>query len=593
MFTAATGRRGATWRTRTMAGLGALVLGGTATLVAAAPASAAVQDVDDATFTWGLSGYAQVGIFGAWTFKDLTGTATVLTGSVSGGTQQEYLVDPVPATSFPTSKAGQTPNAVRFTGGTGTADPVTGAVDLAWDGSYTVNAYPAQFNAPNEVYSDPRLEVAADGSGELSFDFTLGAGTDMSGNPVAETAYGRLTVLTFDEGSIDVTGDGEVRFSPDYQGVTVTTTDSAAQTTTCTATGGATGWWGSWAPGFVGAVPASVRPHFYSTGCGGMQDNKPALPVDVAFTVAEDVPAPATPQVAVSTTTLALDGTTDITVTGTGFTAATDGTSAGVYVAVGPLVGDDWHLSPAPFQYAKWVRTSFAGAETSTGATLGADGSFVVHFTDVRPVYTKGATTYDASVTPLNVVTFAAQASPYRGLDTVTPLTFVDADGLPVVVDIPEEVDPEEPGPGEFVWAIDGGTSAVSLGVAQPTAAGFGASGALRTVTVTDTRAGAPAWSLSGQVGDFATADGALTFGGQSLGWSPALGTNTVGAVAGATVAPGTAATDGLRSSRTLVSAPAGHAAGSVAVDAGLSLLAPLTTEPGSYSTTLVLTALS
>ena len=564
---------------------GALALAAAVALTGATPAAAATQQVDDATFTWGLNGYAQVGIFGPWTYKDLTGNASVLTGSVSGGTQSTYLVEPTPATSFPTSKAGQTPNAVHFVAGTGTVDPDSGAATLAWDGSYTVNAYPAQYSAPNEIYTDPELEVAADGSGSLSFEFTLGAGTDMSGNPVAEQSFGRLDLVTFSPGSVDVLADGQVRFTPDYQGVAVTVADSSVQTT-CAASGTATGWWGSWAPEFVNALPSSVRPHFYSTGCGGMQDAKPPLPVDVTYTV-QDVVAPATPQVVVSSTTLQADGTSDITVTGTGFTAAGDGTVPGIYVAVGPKVGETWYLDASRFQYAKYVRTTGPETETASGARLQADGTFTLTFQDVAPVYTKGTTTYDAAVTPLNVLTFAAQGSTNRALDTVTPLTFVDAQGLPITVVVPEA--PVEP--GAFAWAIDGGAGAVDLGTATATAAGFTAAGALRTVTVTDTRADTPAWTLTGQVGAF-TATGGLRFGGQSLGWAPALTQNSVGAVAGSTVAPGTGTDDGLAPSRTLVSAAAGHTQGTVAVDAALSLLAPADTPAGAYTATLTLTAL-
>ena len=41
-------------------------------------AAAATVDVDNASLTWGLNGYAQQGIFGPWTFKDLTGNVTHL-----------------------------------------------------------------------------------------------------------------------------------------------------------------------------------------------------------------------------------------------------------------------------------------------------------------------------------------------------------------------------------------------------------------------------------------------------------------------------------------------------------------------------------
>lgn len=281
-------------RVRTLAAFGAaatLAIGG---IAVAAPAQAAVTDVEDASFTWGLNGYAQKGIFGPWTFKDLTGNVSYL----SGATQTEYVTAVFPATSFPANApSGANPNAVKFSDGTGTVDPATGATQLSWDGSYTVNAYPAIYNAPNEIYSDPQLTVAADGSGSLSFEFAIGAGTDMSGNPFDGVDYGRKTLATFSAGSIsNLDGDG-YRLTPDFDGVILDPTVVQGQTTTCTAPSKA----GSWPADFVETLAAdpagaSVSAHFYSTGCGGNQDLKPALPLDVAFTVADTGTEPEQPE---------------------------------------------------------------------------------------------------------------------------------------------------------------------------------------------------------------------------------------------------------------------------------------------------------
>ncbi|GHH39135.1 hypothetical protein [Lentzea cavernae] len=251
-----------------------------ATVFGAPSASAAPETVTNATFVWGLNGYAQIGIFGPWSYKNLTGNASVLQGSVSGGSQTEYSVSPAPATSMPVSSPQKTPNAVKFTGGTGTVDPATGAGALSFTGSYTVNAYPAQFNAPDEVYSNPVVTVAADGSGSLSAEFSLGAGVDIGGNPTAPQNFGRLTLVTYDAGSLSNLGSTGYRVTPDYQGVQVDVADGSAQVREC-----ASGW-GSWAPQFVNTVPSSIRPHFYSTGCGGNQNYKPALPFDVGYSVA-------------------------------------------------------------------------------------------------------------------------------------------------------------------------------------------------------------------------------------------------------------------------------------------------------------------
>ncbi|GAA4734974.1 hypothetical protein GCM10023350_18370 [Nocardioides endophyticus] len=313
----------------------------------AAPAEAADSFVSNATFTWGLNGYAQKGIFGPWTYKNLTGNASQLVGSVSGGTQNEYVVDPVPTTSMPvTTPANKTPNAVKFTAGTGTADPDTDKVDLSWTGSYTVNAYPALYGAPDEIYSDPKLTLNASGAGSLTMNFALGAGVDMEGNPTEAQNLGRVTLMTFSDGDVASTGADSFRATPDYQGVEVTVPGGAVQDRSCTTAGGATGWWGSWPQSFISVIPDSVRPHFYSTGCSGMQDSKPALPVDV------DLGASATPTVEVSKTALLPNGQQAVTVTGSGFNPDAaigtrppfSGVPSGVYIAFGRYA-DTWRPS--------------------------------------------------------------------------------------------------------------------------------------------------------------------------------------------------------------------------------------------------------
>ncbi|MEO9325889.1 hypothetical protein ABFT23_20515 [Nocardioides sp. C4-1] len=248
-----------------------------ATGAATAPAHAAPVEITGASFTWGLSGYAQVGALTPWRFFGPTGNATILRGSVSGGDQNEYVVAPVPSTSMPATSPRRTPNAVKLTGGTGTADPDTGALSLSWSGSYTVNAYAEFLDAPDETYSDPRLTVAADGSGSLTAGFVIGAGIDRDGDPTPATDLGRITVLEFAAGARSTAGDDRYTLVPAYLGVTLPGADQA----TCTTAGGRTGWWGSWPTAFVSALPDSIRPHYYSTGCGGRQDNKPPLPVAV------------------------------------------------------------------------------------------------------------------------------------------------------------------------------------------------------------------------------------------------------------------------------------------------------------------------
>jgi len=402
--------------------------------VATAPSAHAEEvSISNASLTWGLSGYAQKGIFGPWTYKDLTGNVSQLTGSVSSGTQNEYLVDPVPATSMPTtSPAGKTANAVKFTQGAGTSDSATGAVSLSWTGSYTVNAYPAQYNAPNEIYSNPKLTLDGDGDGTLTMNFALGAGQDMSGNPTPAVDLGRLTVLTFSDGSVDETGFGKFRATPNYQGVEVTVpSGETAQNRTCTASGGATGWWGSWPSEFVNAVPASIRPHFYSTGCGGLQDNKPALPVDVDLGIS--------PKVSVSADVITLGAARQITVTGSGFDPARAigtrpplaGQPAGVYIAFGKFA-ENWRPSAsAPSSSRATVQNDVQWA-TPNGvapgtATLNADGTFSVTLKVDKAALDALATS--PSLTQYGIYTYAGSGASEATFETYTPISFVKATG--------------------------------------------------------------------------------------------------------------------------------------------------------------------
>lgn len=164
-----------------------------------------------------------------------------------------------------------------------------------------------------------------------------------------------------------------------------------------------------------------------------------------------------------------------------------------------------------------------------------------------------------------------------------TPATG-DSNDVSVDVTVPEEtVDPGEP--GAFSWAI--ADSSATLGTATQNAGGtFGATGALPSITVTDTRAESTGWSLNGKASNFT--NGAQSFSGSALGWTPSATNPTGGTITtGGTVAAGN---PGLAESRTLASA---GTAASATVNAGLELLAPAGTAAGSYTSTLTITAIS
>lgn len=420
-----------------VAGLAAVGVG-----TVAAPAQAAETAVSNATFTWGLNGYAQQGIFGPWTYKNLTGNVKQLTGSVADGNQSAYAVAAQPATSMPVSTPQKTPNAITFGAGTGTTDPATGESEIAWTGSYTVNAYPAQYGAPDEIYSNPQLTLDADGNGEVTMNFALGAGKDMDGNPTPAVDLGRLPVMTFAEGDVVANGPDRIRATPEYLGVEVTVpSDSGAQTRSCTAGAGSTGWWGSWPQEFVTAVPASIRPHFYSTGCGGLQDAKPALPLDVDFGLVAD------PKVTVSRTTLAPNGTHEVTVTGTGFDPSLAvgtrppfaGQRSGLYVAFGryldawrPSAGGTGRTNPTGANgngaAVRWAvpTASFAASNpaqdptSSSYTTLGEDGSF-------STVLKVDQSWLASAAGNFGIYTYTGGGPAVAYYETATPITFAKA----------------------------------------------------------------------------------------------------------------------------------------------------------------------
>ncbi len=145
--------------------------------------------------------------------------------------------------------------------------------------------------------------------------------------------------------------------------------------------------------------------------------------------------------------------------------------------------------------------------------------------------------------------------------------------------------------PGEFVWSIDGGNGLVQLGTARESGDHFAADGSINPVRVTDTRLGAPAWSVAGQLGDFTS--GGETIEAKYLGWAPALVEAGGGAIAGGQVASGFHGGNGLQESALLGSASSGHVLGSALLGASLDLRVPITSTDGTYRATLTLTALS
>jgi phosphate transport system substrate-binding protein len=140
--------------------------------------------------------------------------------------------------------------------------------------------------------------------------------------------------------------------------------------------------------------------------------------------------------------------------------------------------------------------------------------------------------------------------------------------------------------PGALILSVPGTDVVLPSPVLDSTATDFHTSGQMAPVTVTDDRAGAPGWTLNGQVGDFGDGAGHL-IDGSCLSWQPELVGDTAPAVTpGVPVARGAG---GLKTPRTLATATG---LGTARVGAELDLDAPTTTVAGTYSATLTITAI-
>jgi hypothetical protein len=142
---------------------------------------------------------------------------------------------------------------------------------------------------------------------------------------------------------------------------------------------------------------------------------------------------------------------------------------------------------------------------------------------------------------------------------------------------------------GVGTLTLTGVSSSVALGTASLVSGVLFAQGTLNAV-VTDTRQlDYPAWSLTGQVGNF-TKTGGGVLDGKYLGWIPSVSGDATNSVAGATVAPAPVSTSGLKAISTFASGSP-FAGGTITnAAANLQLKAPSNTPAGAYSATLTLT---
>jgi hypothetical protein len=147
-------------------------------------------------------------------------------------------------------------------------------------------------------------------------------------------------------------------------------------------------------------------------------------------------------------------------------------------------------------------------------------------------------------------------------------------------------------------------TTPVNLGTAalDPGATVFVAGPvAMPPVTITDTRAGNPGWNVHGQTSDFTGTASGNRINGQNLGWrpGPAAGSpSMIPLTYGPEVPPalGVSSGDpgqlGLRSTSLLAMTAPGTGLGTAVLSADLTLTAPTTTRPETYTGVLTLTAI-
>jgi hypothetical protein len=223
-------------------------------------------EVSGATLSWSYSQYAQYGVFAPWSME------------ASGERVSITQADGQAITGLP-AEAGKTYNVGNYSGGTGELDPVTGEGTISWGetGDWVLNAYPTlpTVGAPDETLRDPILTILADGSGSLSFEVFIPAGLDMSGNPVPAVGPSRITVADFAD--LSAFTANSLKAQPNFAGRVYTPAADQSPFNACSGAGG------SWPAAWIDFLPTSVRPHYYSTGCGGLNDRKPPTPFTVSW----------------------------------------------------------------------------------------------------------------------------------------------------------------------------------------------------------------------------------------------------------------------------------------------------------------------
>jgi hypothetical protein len=244
--------------------------------------------------------------------------------------------------------------------------------------------------------------------------------------------------------------------------------------------------------------------------------------------------------------------------------------------------------SPAAFNVSTTAGTSGTVALVEGGSTIGTGtvtngaGTVSTTFTTVGQHSVTAHFTPTGSFSPSDSAAVSVTVAASAGVTASEQIqTTIAAGSLTISVD-------------------DASTVVLPTPTLDPNAGVLSTGGAIHTVTVTDTRAGAPGFNVTGLASDFVNAKGDK-IDAANLGWTPSIVDSTAGMIitAGSKVdpaqgiAPGAAADAalGIKSPRTLANNAAGHN-GTAHLGAGLALLAPTSTQVGTYNSTLTLTAI-
>ncbi len=323
------------------AGVAGALVAGAAAAVVAAPASHAAPATG--SFSWGISQNFVEHLFFSKAGPVLPTTPS---GTLSGGVTHE--------TNDPTTGLDD-----RFVfPAVSSSRAADGTVTSQYEG--TVRG--AFVNGGTEYYSvtisDPVVVVSGDGSGQVRADVSGSA-------PGVSTTPTEVTVVEFSSSSS--TG-GVLTATPEWEGVlpagSATAVDLGIVVTTDPTTSNLPADGKSFNPGFLGAIPSTVRAHFYNSSKAtppAAQANK----APGAFT-AEAVMVPTVTPTVLSES---YEDGVEISVAGSGFNPSTNPGDQGVYVALAPadtVIDYTDQSSMSSMAAVDWVMPSRFSGDTFT-----------------------------------------------------------------------------------------------------------------------------------------------------------------------------------------------------------------------------------